>query len=134
MSQVQQQQKQHKFQPCRNGCGQLITFDKAFRGKNNGWVPLDEITDSLGQKKLQAHICPARNKQQQPPEQAQPTLAAPSSSPQANTLSGDYLIATLAASIDAVTRKIEILQKEVETQTAAIKELQTKNGGISRKQ
>jgi hypothetical protein len=68
LSLVQQQQKQHKFQACRNGCGQLITFDKAFRGKNNGWIPLDEITDSLGQKKLQAHQCPAKNKQQ--PEQS----------------------------------------------------------------
>lgn len=105
MSQVQQQQKQHKFQPCRNGGGQLITFDKAFRGKNNAWVPLDEITDSLGQKKLQAHQCPAKNKQQ--PEQSA-TKEQPKHQP--------------------------IVSNNLSKEVAAIKELQAENGGIPRKQ
>jgi hypothetical protein len=69
MSSTVVQQKQRKFVKCGEktgtGCGQPITFDTAYRGKNGGWVPLEEYLDA-GQKLLRPHNCPVKKQQHQP--------------------------------------------------------------------
>jgi hypothetical protein len=49
-----QQQQQHKFYPCRKGCGTQITFDNAHKSQSGKFIPLEK--DSIGQQ-LQAHQC-----------------------------------------------------------------------------
>ena len=69
---------------------------------------------------------------QEPPRQqvAGETRAVP----QTSTLSLNHVVASLAQEVSVLSNKIDSLQKEIQFITAAIKELQVKNGGIPRKQ
>jgi hypothetical protein len=63
---------------CRS-CNQQIRFDKNHRTAKGKWIPLEERTDSVGQKSLQPHQCPAKQKQQQQqlpqPDRSQSSVA-----------------------------------------------------------
>jgi hypothetical protein len=59
MERMSQQTQKRKFQPCRNNCGTLITFDARHKNANGTkFVPLVVGTDSLGQERLTPHNCP----------------------------------------------------------------------------
>jgi hypothetical protein len=72
MSAAQQQQQRRKFVPCKFCHTTLVTFDNAHKNADGTkFVPLVEVSDSLGQKKLEPHNCPLRTKQNQQPVQHQ---------------------------------------------------------------
>ncbi len=79
---------------------------------------------------LTAHIC----FKEEAEESATKETPKQQPSPESQKLSGDYLLATLAENLSLQSNKIDGLQKEIQMLTAAIKELQAKNGGIPRKQ
>lgn len=76
MSSSQQQRQQpskRKFCPCKQSCGMMITSDSRFKNPDGTkFVPLEEHTNSVGEKTLQAHQCPKRQQQQQSRLQPQP--------------------------------------------------------------
>jgi hypothetical protein len=126
------------------GCGQLITFDRNRRGKYGGWIPLEEVTDVLGQTTLQMHQCPNKpvynattmtttttNNDEEKKKKSQ-TVTTEQSSEQtqtitsvqttATTLSNDHLLATVAEMVSILnTRMIDKLTTTVDELKAEVK-------------
>jgi hypothetical protein len=109
--QQQQQQQQRKFYPCRRNCGSQVTFDKAHKNQDGSkFVPLVEVTYSLGQKQLQAHQCP--NRQQQQP-QSQPSQLQ-LQQPQTQQQDLYKAVSEIKAQLQLVVLKLETLEGELE--------------------
>lgn len=117
MSQTQQQ-KQPKWQPCRNQCGVNITFDPVKgRTPTGGWIPM--TTDSIGQ--LVIHDCPNKKskpvevkQQQEQQHQASPTdavVTAVQSSTDNSTSSTNNYVAEIKVLLLQILKRLEHLEQ-----------------------
>jgi len=84
----------HRFVRCEEKtgieCQRLITFDARYKSTTNKFIPLEEVSNSLGQKTLKPHDCPVK-KQQQPQPQSQQTQQQPPQQQQHSDLSKEVM-------------------------------------------
>jgi hypothetical protein len=106
------QQKQRRFQACKNNCGTMITFDARLgRTPTGGWISMQE--DVLGQ--LVKHDCPLKQKKKQSAPQAQQQ--------QKPVITGSAATGAATAATSGLERKLDALIAEVQ---ALRMELQSK--------
>ncbi len=95
---------------CRS-CNQQIRFDKNHRTAKGKWIPLEERTDSVGQKVLQPHQCPAKQKQQQ----KQPPLQQPVATTTTTTTTDiSKEIAAIKAQLLVLVSRLDRLEQELQ--------------------
>jgi hypothetical protein len=102
-------------------CGADIKLQR--KDDDSGWNRYNlDGTPHVDVKKKKQQV----QRSQEPPRQqvAGETRAVP----QTSTLSVDHVVASLAQEVSVLSNKIDGLQKEIQSISAAIKELQAKNG------
>jgi|SRR5215216_145932 len=120
-----------RFRKCGNTCGSDIFFDGQYKSPNARFIPLELAYDAVGQANIRSHDCikkPYNPSKQQAtatpaPSERQTSPTQQPSQPTVATLSTDHVIAALAEQVSLQSNKIDMLLKEIEALTAAIKDL-----------
>jgi hypothetical protein len=110
-----QQTSTRRFYKCGEkpgtvGFGVAICFDVSYKTKNDRFIPLEEVTDSLAQKTLKIHNCPQKPKKDYNNNGTTTTGVAVVSPPHASPSSSE-----LGSELRALQQILLTVNKRIET-------------------